>query len=156
MLRPGSWTDTLASAALSSGYATVEGGSPRAASEGADRARHLLQVAKRKGLVQSNPADAENMPRPQGCLRPSRMSAWLTDDEMKETFGASSAQWLVNVMGWATETGMDKGKVCCGSAGRSLTSTELTVESRRAGSQCSGTRPETESVRSCPTGHRRP
>jgi integrase len=62
---------------------------------------------KAQGLVQSNPADAENMPRPKETFDEARS---LTDDEYSDVRSVS-APWLRNVIAWAAETGMDKGKV---------------------------------------------
>ncbi len=69
----------------------------------------LFKWAKRKGYVQSNPADAESMPRPKDTFDPQGIR-WLTDDELTG-IRSVAAPWLQNVTAWATETGMDKGKV---------------------------------------------
>lgn len=60
-----------------------------------------------QGLVQENPADAENMPRPKETFDEARS---LTDDEYVNV-RSHSAPWLRSVITWAAETGMDKGKV---------------------------------------------
>ncbi len=64
---------------------------------------------KAQGLVPVNPADAESMPRLKETFDPQAIR-WLTDDELKGLRDVS-APWLRNAIGWATETGMDKGKV---------------------------------------------
>jgi integrase len=69
----------------------------------------MFKWAKRKGYVHSNPADAESMPRPTETFDPQAIR-WLTDDELAN-LRSVSAPWLRNVIGWATETGMDKGKI---------------------------------------------
>lgn len=62
---------------------------------------------KREGLVQMNPADPDSVRRPE---EPFREARGLTDDELS-ALRAATAPWLRNVITWATETGMDKGKV---------------------------------------------
>jgi len=69
----------------------------------------FFKWAKRKDYVHANPADAESLPRPKDEFDPQSIR-WLTDDELI-ALRAASAPWLRNVIGWATETGMDKGKV---------------------------------------------
>jgi len=73
---------------------------------------------KAQGLVQVNPADAANMPRPKETFDEARS---LTDDEYASVRSVS-APWLRNVITWAAETGMDKGKV------RRLRLTEIDVQ----------------------------
>jgi integrase len=65
--------------------------------------------AKRKRLVNVNPANCEDMPRPKESFDP-QDTRWLTDDELTRLREAAGP-WLRNVIAWATETGMDKGKV---------------------------------------------
>lgn len=69
----------------------------------------FFKWAKRKGYVHSNPSDAENMPRPTETFDPQE-TRWLADDELT-AIRDISAPWLRNVIGWAADTGMDKGKV---------------------------------------------
>lgn len=60
-----------------------------------------------RGLVLENPASGDKMPRPKEHKEEARA---LTDDEYTNVRDAS-APWLRNVITWAAETGMDKGKV---------------------------------------------
>ena len=62
---------------------------------------------KAQGLVQANPANADNVKRPKEQREEARA---LSGDDLSSV-RAVSAPWLRTVIGWATETGMDKGKV---------------------------------------------
>jgi integrase len=74
--------------------------------------------AKKRGLVKENPASAENIERPR---EPVSNGHALTDDQLAAVLTASDA-WLRNVIAWASETGMDKGKI------RSMRWAELDLE----------------------------
>jgi integrase len=67
----------------------------------------LFRWAKRRGLVQANPADAELLPLPKESTREARP---LTDDELTGLLSLSEP-WLRSVIAWATETGMDRGRI---------------------------------------------
>ncbi len=69
----------------------------------------LLKWAKRKGYVSTNPADAESVSRPAEPFDP-REVRWLSDDELTR-LKTASPPWLKAVIAWASETGMDKGKI---------------------------------------------
>jgi len=69
----------------------------------------MFKWAKRRGLVQVNPADAESAPRPKETHDP-HDTRWHTDDNLKALY-AVTPPWLRNVVEWAAETTMDKGKV---------------------------------------------
>jgi integrase len=69
----------------------------------------VFKWARRQGLVLTNPADAESMPRPKEILDP-QGARWLRDGELKGLL-AVCPPWLRTVIAWATETGMDKGKI---------------------------------------------
>ncbi len=69
----------------------------------------LFKWAKRKGYIVTNPADAESVPRPADPFDPQEVR-WLSKAELKR-LKAVSPPWLKAVITWATETGLDKGKI---------------------------------------------
>ena len=80
----------------------------------------LFRWAKRAGLASINPAEADSVERPREVFNPLGVR-WLTDDELTN-LKATSPVWLRAVISWATETGMDRGKI------RSLRWQELDLE----------------------------
>ncbi len=69
----------------------------------------FFRWAKRMGHVTNNPADADSVQRPPESFNPQDIR-WLSDEELIRLRSACP-MWLKLVVTWATETGMDRGKI---------------------------------------------
>ncbi len=69
----------------------------------------FFKWARKRGILRINPADAESVTRPADPFNPQE-THWLSDDELLRLKNAAEP-WLAAVIAWATETGMDKGKI---------------------------------------------
>jgi integrase len=69
----------------------------------------FFRWAKRMGHVTNNPADADSVPRPPESFDPQNVR-WLSNEELIRLRSACPP-WLKLVVIWATETGMDRGKI---------------------------------------------